>query len=70
MKNIGIETGDFDNPELLEAHRELQALRAAGVAGAHRRRGRASSRNLKPTNKNSEQLESWAEERLGKEHAV
>ena len=44
MKNIGIETGDFDNPELLEAHRELQALRAAGVAGAHRRRlGRPGS---------------------------
>ena len=46
------------------AHRELQALRASGIAGAHRRRGKR--RNIKPTNKNAEELAAWVETRHDK----
>ncbi len=70
MKNIGIEREGFDDPELLAAHRELQALQAAGVAGAHRRRGRASSRNLKPVNKSGSRLQRWVGERWDKLEAL
>ena len=61
--SLGDENGVMDD-EMLAAHRELQALRASGIAGAHRRRGKR--RNIKPTNKNAEELAAWVETRHDK----
>ena len=50
--------------EELAVHRELQALRAAGIAGSHRRRGKR--RRVKPVNKNARELSEWSETRQDK----
>ncbi len=61
--SLGDENGVMDE-EMLVAHRELQSLRASGIAGAHRRRGKR--RRLKPTNKNAEELAAWVQTRHNK----
>lgn len=50
--------------EELQVHRELQALRAAGISASHRRRGKR--RRIKPTNKNASELAQWNETRQDK----
>ena len=50
--------------EELEVHRELQALRAAGISASHRRRGKR--RNVKPTNKSAADLAGWVDTRFDK----
>jgi hypothetical protein len=52
----------FETPEALEAHRELQLLRAAGVSASHRRR----KRRPKPTNKSAAELRQWVKVRNDK----
>lgn len=48
------------SPEELAVHRDLQYLRAAGIAGANRRGRR---RNRKPVNKSQSQLRDWVHTR-------
>ena len=50
--------------EELVIHRELQALRAAGISASHRRRGKR--RRIKPVNRNQAELQDWSETRQDK----
>lgn len=54
--------------EELSIHRELQLLRAAGIAGSHRRRGKR--RRIKPVNKNAHALAGWVDTRHDKLDAI
>mgnify|MGYP001559834762 CR=1 FL=1 len=54
--------------EELSIHRELQLLRAAGIAGSHRRRGKR--RRIKPVNKDARELAGWVDTRHDKLDAI
>jgi len=54
--------------EELAIHRELQLLRAAGIAGSHRRRGKR--RRIKPVNKDARDLAQWVDARHTKLDAI